>query len=324
MRPPRPVPAHLAHRAFSRAEAIEAGITPRMLQHARFVEVHPSVYRLATVQLDERGRIEAARLALPSDARISHGTRLRMLGAERGDLLPLHFTVGRDLHLDIPGIVLHRTVVMPPHDRTSVSVEAAFVGYVASARLIDQVAMGDWLLHRGHTSIASLSGFAAQQPWRPGAAEVHALLPLLDARSRSMPESEVRVCLEVAGLPRPEVNVDVHDEAGTFLACSDLAYLAWRLLLEYEGGQHFADAAQIASDVDRYARLRRDDWSYVQVTKRHLALPTSMVRHVHRELVARGYDGPPPVFGPRWDELFRRPRARLRPQKVDPQPHSAA
>lgn len=321
MRPPRPVPAHLAHRAFSRSEAIEAGITPRMLQHARFVEVHPSVYRLDTVELDERGRVEAARLCLPPDARVSHATRLRMLGAVRGDLLPLHFTIGRDLHLAVDDIALHRTVVMPPGDDTAVSVEAAFVGYVATARLIDQVAVGDWLLHRGHTSSEALAAFATREPWRPGAREVLDLLPLLDQRSRSMPESEVRVCLEVAGLPRPEANVDVRDEAGTFLACGDLVYVLWRFLLEYEGGQHFTDPDQIASDVDRYARLRRHDWAYLQLTKRHLSLPRSMVGRVHRELVARGYDGPPPVFGARWDELFRRPRRRSRPRTVDLQPH---
>jgi hypothetical protein len=314
------VPDHLARRAFSRSEALEAGITPRMLQHHRFVQVHPSVYRLATTELDERGRIEAARLCLPSDARVSHGTRLRTLGAERGDFLPLHFTVDRDLHLDVSGIVLHRTIEMPPCDDEGVSVEAAFVGYVATARLIDQVAVGDWLLHRGHTSVASLTTFAHRQPWRPGAVELLALVPLLDARSRSMPESEVRVCLEVAGLPRPEVNVDIRDQAGRFLACSDLVYVLWRLVLEYEGGQHFTDADQIASDVDRYARLRRDGWAYVQLTKRHLALPKTMVRGVHRELVARGYDGPPPVFGQRWDELFRRSH-RARSSRVRPQPH---
>ena len=322
MRPPRPVTAHLAHRAFSRQEAIDAGITPRMLQHPRFVEEYPSVYRLEGVVLDPHGRVDAARRALPSDARLSHGTRIRMLGVERGDLLPVHFTVARDLHLDIPGIALHRTVVMPPHDDRGVSIEAAFVGYAASARLIDRVAIGDWLLHHGHTTREALLTFVHEQRWRPGAAEVASVVPLLDGRSRSLPESETRVCLEVAGLPRPGVNVDIRDESGRFLGCGDLVYLLWKLLIEYEGGQHFTDARQIAGDVDRYSGFRRDGWEYVQVTKRHLSQPKDVVRRVHRELVGRGYDGPAPVFGPRWDALFARPRVRSRRRKVDAQPHS--
>ena len=320
MRVPRPVPPHLAGRAFSRAEAIAAGVTPRMLQHDRFVEVHPSVYRLRAVQLDERGQIEAARLALPPDARLSHGTRLRTLGVERGPLTPLHFTVARDLHLDIPGIMLHRTAVMPPHDGSAVSVEAAFLGYIASARRIDRVVVGDWLLHRGHTSVAALAAFAEQQSWRPGVAELEDLLPLLDPRARSLPESEVRVSLEVAGLPRPESNVDLCDSSGVFLGCGDLVYRLWKLLVEYEGGQHFTDARQIASDVDRFARFRQDGWSYTQITKRHLGLPTSMVRRIHQDLVRCGYDGPAPEFGDRWDELFRQPRPRSRPRKVEIRP----
>lgn len=323
MRPPRPVPAHLAHRAFSRREAIEAGITPRMLQHARFVEVFPTVYRLRDVVLDHAGQVAAARLWKPQDARVSHGTRLWLLGVEKGELLPIHLTVARDLHLAVPGIMLHRTAVMPPHDDVGVCVEAAFVGWAASARLIDLVAVGDWLIHRGHTTITALLVFAHEQSWRPGAAEVAAAVPLLDARSRSIPESETRVCLQVAGLPRPEVNLDVHDDAGLFLGCGDLVLRLWKLLVEYEGGQHFADARQIASDVDRYARFRQHGWEYVQVTKRHLAHPRDMVRRVHRELVARGYAGPSPEFGHAWDALFDLPNTRSGRREVDRQPRAA-
>jgi hypothetical protein len=308
MRPPRPVPAHLAGRAFSRAEALAAGITPRMLQHKRFVEVHPSVYRLSEVELDERGRIDAARRAVPAEARVSHGTRLRMLGVERGPLVPIHLTIDRELHLAIPGIKLHRTVLMPAHDDETVSVEAAYLGFAATARTIDLVVVGDWLLHRRHVSKESLLAEATAQPWRPGAAEVLAVVLRLDGRSRSLPESEVRVLLRAAELPAPEVNLDVHDDTGRFLACGDLVYLLWRLFIEYEGGQHFTDADQIASDTDRYSLLRRHDWEYVQVTKKHLASPKTMVRMVHRALVARGYEGPAPEFGDAWDALFKAPR----------------
>jgi hypothetical protein len=280
-----------------------------MLQHPRFVEVHPSVYRLADVELDEGGRVDAARRAVPADARVSHGTRLRLLGVRRGPLLPIHLTIGRELHLKLPGIMLHRTALMRPHDDEHVSVEAAYIGYAMTARLIDLIVIGDWLLHRGHMTKESVLALAKAQSWRPGAAQVVAVMPHLDGRSRSLPESETRVFLTFAGLPKPEVNLDVHDEEGVFLACGDLVYVLWRLFIEYEGGQHWTDPDQIASDVDRYARLRRTEWGYLQVTKRHLAAPTAMVRTVHRALVARGYDGPAPEFGRVWGSLFTVPRA---------------
>ncbi|MEJ7633793.1 hypothetical protein [Aeromicrobium sp.] len=307
MRPPRPVPARLAARAFSRDEARSAGITPRMLQHQRFVEIHPSVYRLDDVGLDDSGRLRAAQLAMPADARVSHASRLRMLGLERGDLTPFHFTVGRDLHLDIPGITLHRTVLMPAHDGVAVSVEAAYVGYAATARTIDLIAVGDWLLNRGHLTVGSLVYFIHAQPWRPGAGQAATVLRHLDGRARSLPESETRAALVFAGLPKPEVNRDVRADDGRFLGCGDLVYLLFKLIVEYEGGQHWTSAVQIVSDVDRYAGLRRAEWEYVQVTKRHLRSPKSMVRAVHRALAARGYNGPAPAFGPRWDSLFGQP-----------------
>ena len=42
----------------------------------------------------------------------------------------------------------------------------------------------------------------------------------------------------MAGLPRPEAQVTLHDERGRFLGRPDLYYPAQRLCLEYDGGTH--------------------------------------------------------------------------------------
>jgi hypothetical protein len=307
MRTPTPLPADLQGRAFSRDEALDRGITPRMLEHPRFEALFPSVYRLAGTPLTDLQFIDAAGLALPDDARASHLTRLRRLGLEYGPLQPLHFTIGRDLHLDIEGIFLHRTVVTPPAGARDVCAEAAYVGAASMLRTIDLVKVGDWLLHRNYVTIGSLLARIHADPWRPGAGAALAVLPLLDGRSRSLPESETRVVLEFSGLPRPEVNVDVVDDDGVFLGCGDLVYALWKLLIEYEGRQHAFDAHQFEGDIDRYAGFRRDGWEYAQVTRRKLSHPRSMVHEIHRLLVLRGYDGPPPSFDRRWRSLFARP-----------------
>lgn len=295
-------------RAFSRGEALAAGITARMLQHPRFEEVFPAVYVVAGTTLTDIGQIEAARLALPGDAALSHVTRFRPLGLGYGHLRPLHFTLGRDLHLAIPGIFLHRTEVMPQHGIEGVSVAAAFVGAASYLRLIDLIKIGDWLLHRELLDLGVLMELAITDAWRPGAAAAIAVIPHLDARSRSVKESETRALFEFAGLPRPEVNADLFDAVGTFLGCVDLLYLPWRLVIEYEGRQHAFDDDQFAGDINRYAGFRSDGWEYVQVTNAMLQRPRNLVRHVHRLLIARGYDGPDPVFGPYWNTLFARPK----------------
>lgn len=312
MRTPSPVPAHLRNRAFDRSEALEAGITPRMLQHPRFELVLPSVYRLRGVELTPRQWIAAAHRALPADARLSHTTVLWELGLELGHFKPMHFTVARDLHLAIGDVFLHRTEVMPPSDDRRVSVESAYVGSAVSMRLIDVIAAGDWLLHREYMTKASLAAFIERDSWRPGTAVVRDALRWMDGRSRSLKESETRCILVFAGLPEPELNLDVFDQNGVFLGCGDLVYQRWKVLIEYEGRQHADDPAQFASDIDRYARWRADGWEYVQVVQARLHAPIALVRQVHRVLVERGYDGAAPVFGARWHRLLARSGRAIR------------
>jgi very-short-patch-repair endonuclease len=44
--------------------------------------------------------------------------------------------------------------------------------------------------------------------------------------------------LLLAGLPRPEVQVSIHDDRGRFLGRPDLLYRKQRLAIEYDGGNH--------------------------------------------------------------------------------------
>jgi hypothetical protein len=276
-----------------------------MLEHTRFRQVFPRVYCLADLVLTPMKQIAAARRNLPTDARTTHSTRLLELGLEHGPLEPLHFVVARDLHLDVDGIMLHRTAMMPPSGPLGVCAEAVFVALAATERMIDLIIIGDWLLRHEHMSLASLGEFVERCPCRSGAAQALIAAPHLDARTRSTKESETRAVVVFAGLPRPEVNVEVRDASGKLVGIGDLVYRLWRLVVEYEGRQHALDIGQFARDIDRYAGFRRIGWDYCQVTNERLARPRSMVMSLHEQLVRRGYGGPPPVFGRRWAALFQ-------------------
>ena len=139
MRTPRPIPPELAARTFSLAEAKAAGINPRMLEHDRFTSVYPRVHCLADLVITPEEQIAAARRTLPDDARTTHTTRLREMGFIHGDLEPLQFVVPRDLHLEIEGITLHRTVRMPANDGRGVSAEAVFVSLAVTERSLHTV-----------------------------------------------------------------------------------------------------------------------------------------------------------------------------------------
>jgi hypothetical protein len=249
--------------------------------------------------------VSAAALALPDDARLTGISRIQQLGLDFGPRTPVRFVVARDLHLELDGVFLHRTAVMPPVDEVGVNPAAAFVVYCALARVIDAIKVGDWLLHNGHMEWDELYRFALDNLWRDGAHEALWVLGHLDGDSRSLPESETRSLLSFSGLPVPEVNKGAGspDDTGRI---GDLIYRQWKLVVEYEGEHHQLDRAQYVKDIDRYASLRREEVPYVQVTKEKMSRPRRMVLEVYDALVALGYDGPAPEFGERWRQLFSR------------------
>ncbi|WP_426244431.1 hypothetical protein [Nocardioides sp. LHG3406-4] len=299
------IPDELLHGPFSRTTALAAGIPARVLEGTRFVRVHPRVYRHRDHRLSDEEHVTAAALALPTEARTTGITRLQQLGLDYGPHSPVRFVVTGDLHLAMEGVMLHRTVLMPPTDDVGVVPAAAYLAYCAEARVLDAIKVGDWLLHHGHTTLDSIAALATGQLWRRGAMETLWILPHLNGRSRSLRESEVRAVLTFADLPDPELNVPV-DLTGELAILADLWFARWGVAVEYEGGHHQEDRAQYSSDIDRYAVMRRHQVRYVQVTREKLGRPRTVVAEVYRELLSGGYDGPPPEVGRRWRSLFGR------------------
>ena len=70
---------------------------------------------------------------------------------------------------------------------------------------------------------------ASMHLWRAGADEA-LYVPLLDAASRSLKESEAAALIEFAGLPRPELNVDLELPGRTVIG--DLVYRELGVLLK--------------------------------------------------------------------------------------------
>lgn len=319
----KPIPDELRHGPFPRERALELGVTSRMLQGQRFVRVLPDVWRHRDHEMSTADWVRAARIVLPTGAHPTGITRLQQLGLDFGPSLPVRFVVAGDHHLAYDEVFLHRTKELPPTDASGVTVEAAFLHYCATARVIDAIKVGDWLLNNRHTTIAAIRDYALSCLWRPGADEAVWILDHLDARARSLMESETRAVLRFAGLPTPEVNVAMTLEDGVVII-SDLVYRPWRTVVEYEGAQHQEDRSQYTRDIDRYAIYRQHDISYVQATKERLDHAKTLVGDVYRELLRRGFDGPAPLFGEHWRLLFSRcstavgPKSRRRHRASSP------
>jgi len=70
-----------------------------------------------------------------------------------------------------------------------------------------------------------------------GAGRLRPLVPLA-APAESPMETRLRWLLIQAGLPRPEVQRELHDASGRFVGRADLYYPAARLVIEYDGANH--------------------------------------------------------------------------------------
>lgn len=286
-----------------------------MLAGSRFVRVHPRVWRHRDHAMTWEDEVEAARLALPPEARTTHLTRLQRLGLDFGARAPLHFVIEGELHLALDGIFLHRTKQLAPGDETDVLPVAAFIAYCSTARVIDAVKVGDWLLHHDHMTVGSLTDLALAAPWRDGSDEALFVLDRLDARSRSLKESELRSILEATGLPSAEPNRPIA-LGGDAVAIGDLVYVDQGLVLEFQGSHHQEDREQYVADIERFALFRGHGVPYLEVTRESLARPRTLVGTVFRALVSLGYAGPAPEFGERWRELFRPIHELLPPRRT--------
>lgn len=142
------------------------------------------------------------------------------------------------------------------------TLERTWLDLAATLPLPELVATGDSALRAG-ADPALLAASLMRAVGRRGVVRARAALSLLDARSRSRPESHLRVAVVTGGLPKPAVNVAVYDENGQWLAEPDLSYDDVRLAIEYNGADH-AKVERMRRDITRELDLRsRGGWRTV-------------------------------------------------------------
>lgn len=225
------VPEPLRSRPFRAADAVALGVSARMLRGPSWRRLFPRVWVHVDHVMTPADWVAAAFLTLPADARLTGITRIQQLGLDHGPQFPLHFVVARDHHIATEGIMLHRTERMPFADDAAVTPTSAYIAYCTEAIVIDAIIVGDWLLREGHMTSAGLVELARHDDWRDGSAQACWIAPHLDGRSASPGESVLRAAVVFAGLPKPDLNVEIMINGRTIIA--DLAWLIWRLIAEY-------------------------------------------------------------------------------------------
>lgn len=264
-----------------------------MLQHPRFTQLHRGVYCLAQFADDFDVRVAAARLALPPDAALSHISALRLMGYCVGPEFPLHFSTNRPHRIRQPGIVIHRRQGLL-HATTvrGVRVLGAMRTFVDTATMVNDrnlLRIGDWLVASDLVDPQLLLNYLSDSHL-DGVQRARRVALMVRRGVASPRESDVRWTLLRSGLPEPELNVDLLDEHGAWLARGDLVYRRWKVLVEYDGFQHERDARQRQWDLHRREKLEAAGWRVIVVTAKDMAAPSTVAIRVRQALRQRGFD----------------------------------
>lgn len=291
----RPIPA-LAE-PLSRADALARGIPGGRLDSAALE--HPF---WGVVQ--ERGRGEAdpfrrrclqAAARMPGHQFFSHGTALRLWGAPAVGPEPdaVHVSALRpEREPRRRGIRGHR---LQERDAASVVLRGMRVEHPVRAwrqgaagwSVEDAVIAGDFLV-AGRRPLASVDELWTELSDMGAPRAAVEALRWIRVGAESPRESVLRLVLGRAGLPEPEVNVDLHDAYGRLLGRGDLVYRQWRVLVEYDGRQHAESVTQFERDADRWHAFAEAGWEVVRVLRHHLNGPHPVALDRVRAALTRG------------------------------------
>lgn len=283
----RDIPLELHGTAFSTTRARALGVTDDMLAGSRFVRLHRGVYRTRETEPTLKLMLEAARLALPASVAVSHVTSLRLRGFEIGPLRPLHFATNGRVQRVPDGVVLHRY----RHRLEPETLEGQLVLPVArtfvdvATQLDDRrlLRVGDWVVAEGLVDLDDLHWFCLDSHL-DGVRRARRVVRFVRRGVASPMESDLRWWLHRGGLPEPEINADIHDRHGRWLAKGDLVFRKQRVLVEYDGWQHERDARQRQWDHLRREQLEAAGWRVIVVTAIDLERPWLVISRIRQAL----------------------------------------
>jgi Transcriptional regulator, AbiEi antitoxin len=173
-------------------------------------------------------------------------------------------------------------------------------------RLADGVVAVDAALFDGLVRRPQLTAALLQQSHWLGIGDAARVVGLADGRAESPLETRGRLALVQAGLPRPELQVELHGPRG-FVARVDAWYEDAAVAVEFDGRVKYADPrggrtpAEVAWDEKRREDLIRDlDVQVVRVVQADLPAVEGPAERL-RTLLSR------PLTGPRRFRVVRRP-----------------
>lgn len=277
-------------RPFRTDWALSAGLSWRELSGPAYRRIFHGVHISAVVpdSLVVRGR--AALLRAPDHAQLSHETSAQLWVPSWPRTSEIHLAFSRDVKSLGDGIRTHRfTYPMERWYRHGLPVTGpamTFIHLAVRLDLVGLVCFGDRLVARDAISPEELVLSAESWVGHGHRAAVTAAR-LVRARSESVPETQSRLLVVLAGLPEPVCN-HPYLVGGIERYRLDLAWIEYKVALEYDGRWH-DEPEQRQKDEARRMEMRDAGWIIIVIRAEHLYDdPDEVVREVAGELRRRG------------------------------------
>jgi hypothetical protein len=273
-RSPRPAGSFDRRRPFTRAEALEAGITPAALRTKAFRRLMTDVYVDSSVPLTpELAAVAPLALAVPS-AWASHSSAARILGVPLPALPGEHVSVTAAAdRLRRAGVTFHvapSTSRIWTRDSVRMSAPAQmFVELATQLNLVDLVVVGDWLVKKELLTLERLLEFVASTRL-PGADRAREAARYVRERVDSPMETRVRMLIVLAGIPEPEVNRTIRDIDGVPKRRYDLCWPGVKVIVEYDGRHHVERIEDWEADLERREAIDGDGWRIVVLVAKNV------------------------------------------------------
>lgn len=237
---PSTVPDALTRRPFTVDEARLAGITLTALRGKAWRRIGAGLYCWAGMEVDRWAVLNAWNRRLPG-AVFSGATAAWMHGLDFDPVAPIDVTVDVSSGVRSRQGLIARRAELAPADVIEVrglratSAHRTLLDLCGDRPDVEALVAIDMALHAGLTNVIDLWRYATEP--RRGATRLRRLTRLAEPAESPM-ETRLRWLLLDNGLPRPQVQVEIRDDSGSFLARADLAYVSAGLIIEFDGGNH--------------------------------------------------------------------------------------
>jgi len=235
----RPVPAALRGGPFKIVDALSLGVTRRQLRGARYRRLGAGIYRWVGLQESPATLLRAVARRLPDGAAFSGRTAAWLHGLDMPPCEPIEVTIpeptgaGRRAGAHVRRAALAADEIMERHGLPTTTALRTVVDLGGRDPLTEGVVAADMALRAGLVSLDDLRAHIARHPGAKGIARLRRVVRLAEPTAESAMETRLRMLLVLARLPRPEVQVSLHDPRGRFLGRPDLLYRDRRVAIEY-------------------------------------------------------------------------------------------